>query len=174
MRLSMGVVIVLALLPIALSVAGFYSAHFILSAPEKVDWVPIGAPPGGAVQFVDQTNLVKGDDGKLYLHDGHEWSLESDQSMIAIWEYDESCQPVVFPKGTTDRFQDCRGYSDDYYAILKDGTCWYYTYGGDDEFRYIQFVVEFTVKVVASIVGLAFGVGILVLVGIMGIKIPIK
>jgi hypothetical protein len=174
MRLSIGAVMVLALLPIALSVVGFYSAHFILSAPPRVDWVSLGAPPGGAVEFVDQKNLIRGADGKIYWPDGNGWSLKSDQSMMATWEFDESCPAVVFPKGTVDEFQECYGYSDDYYAILEDGTFWYYTTGGDDEFKNQRFVVEFIVKVIASVVGLAFGVGILAFVGIMGKFMPIK
>jgi hypothetical protein len=172
MRLSMGVVIVLALLPIALSVVGFYSAHFILSAPERVDWVSLGAPPGGAVEFLEQSKLVRGADGKIYWHDGNEWSLKSDEPMMAIREFDKSCPAVVFPKGTVDKFQQCYGYSDDYYAILEDGTFWYYTTGGDDELKTMQYAGEFIVKVIASVVGLTFGVGILALVGIMGRMIP--
>ena len=172
MRLSIGAVIVLALLPIALSVVGFYSAHFILSAPERVDWVSLGAPPGGAVKFLEQSDLVRGADGKIYWHDGNVWSLRSDEPILAIWEYDENCPAVVFPKGTIDKFQQCDGYSDDYYAILEDGTFWYYTTGGDDEFKTMRYVGEFIVKVIASVVGLTFGVGILALVGIMGRLIP--
>jgi hypothetical protein len=172
MRLSVGVVIVLALLPIALSVAGFFSAHFILSAPQRVDWVSLGAPPGGAVAFVEQSNLVRGADGKIYRYNGNEWSLNSDEPIIAIQEIDESCPAVVFPKGIIDTFQQCSGYSEDYYAILEDGTLIYYTTGGNDEYRTMQYVGEFIVKVIASIVGLTFGVGILAVVGIMGRMIP--
>lgn len=174
MRLSVGAVIVLALLPITLSVVGFYAAHFILSAPQRVDWESLGAPPGGAVEFVDQKRLVRGADGKFYWPDSSEWILKSEESIMAIGEIDGSCPAVMLPKGTVDRFQDCRWYSDDYYAILEDGTVWYYTTRGDDNFKSFRYVGEFIVKVIASVVGLAFGVGILAFVGIMGRFIPVK
>ncbi len=168
MRLSIGAVVFLALLPIALSVAGFYSAHIVLSFPERVDWVSLGAPPSGAVEFVDQRSLVRGADGNIYWHDGIEWGLKSVESLTASWEFDGSCPAVVFPKGTVDKFQECYGYSDDYYAILKDGTFWYYTTGEDYEFKNIRYVGEFIVKVLASVVGLALGVGILTFFVIFG------
>jgi hypothetical protein len=174
MRLSMGAVIILALLPITFAVGGFYSAHFILSSPKRVDWVSLGAPPSSAVEFVEQSNLVRGTDGRIYWHNGNAWSLKSDETIIFNWETDEDCPKVVFPKGTIDKVQKCNGYSDDYYVILEDGTLWYYTTGWGDNLRSMQYVGKFIVKVIASVVGLAFGVGIMVLVGIMGRIMPAK
>jgi hypothetical protein len=174
MRLSIGAMIVLALLPLTLSVVGFYSAHFILSAPKRVDWVSLGAPPEGAVEFVDQKSMVRAVDGKLYWPDNNGWSLKSDEALISAWEFDEKCPSVVFPKGTVDEFQECYGYSDDYYAILNDGTLWYYTTGDDNEYRTMQYVGNFIVKVLASIIGLTLGVGIWAIIGLIGRYWPIN
>jgi hypothetical protein len=172
MRLNIGAVIILALLPITFAVGGFYSAHFILSAPKRVEWVSLGAPPSGAVEFVGDNNLVRGADGKIYWHNGNVWILKSDETTVFNWESDEDCPWVVFPKGTIEKVQKCDRYSDDYYAILEDGTLWYYTNGWGDTFRSTQLVGTFIVKVIASVVGLAFGVGIMVLVAIIGRIIP--
>jgi hypothetical protein len=174
MRLSIRVIIVLALLPITLSVVGFYSAHFILNAPKRVDWITLGAPPDGAVEFVDQQRLIRAADGKLYWPDDNGWSLKSSEPLVSAREFDKRCPAVVYPKDTMDEFQECDGYADDYYAILEDGTLWYYTTSGDNEYRDIQYLRDFIIKVLASVVGLTLGVGILAMVGVMGRYTPVK
>ena len=168
MRMSVGMVIVLALLPMALSVVGFYSAHFILSSPERVDWVSLGSPPGGAIEFADQKRLVRGVNGNLYWSDNGEWILKSDEYLMTAMEFDESCPPIVLPSDTVDLFQDCKWFSNEYFAIRQDGTVWYYSSEIDDDLEISRYVLEFIIKVLASVVGLAIGVGIVALVGIMG------
>lgn len=172
MRMSVHTAIVLALLPIALGVAGFFSAHIILSAPERVEWGSIGAPPGGAIEFVDEVGLVRSSDGRLYWVSGDEWILKSDQIRISIRAFDENCPAVVPPNRTIDMFQYCRLDSDEYYAIDEYGMVWFYRADGDGIYRIAQYVEEFIVKVIASVLGLALGVGILALVGIAGRYLP--
>jgi hypothetical protein len=169
MRINVGMVVLLALLPITLSVVSFYSAHFILSAPDRVEWVSLGSPPGGAIEFVDQKRLIRGANGNLYWSNNGEWILKSDELLMETMEFDESCPSIVLPSDTVDLFQDCRWVSNKYYAILKDGTVWYYSSEMEDDFRIAGYVLEFTIKVLASVVGLAIGVGVLAVVGIMGI-----
>ncbi len=165
MRLSYGTVIVLALLPLVLAVVGFYSAHFILNAQQRVEWASLGKHPGFVFEVVDQKNLLRGNDGKIQWHDGDEWILKSDESIITFGEYDESCPTVELPKGTIDMVQDCHGSYDRYYVIRNDGTAWYYY----TEYESTRHFVQLIIKVLASAVGLAIGFGMLVFVGITGI-----
>jgi hypothetical protein len=172
MRMSVQMVIVLAFLPIACAVAGFFSAHFILSAPDKVEWRSLGAPPGGAMEFVDKNGLVRSSNGRFYWVSGNEWYVKSDQVRISVRAFDENCPPVVPPNGTIDLFQYCKLDSDEYYAIDEYGTVWFYRADGDGIVTIAQLVEEFIVKVLASVLGLALGVGILTLVGIAGRFVP--
>ena len=130
MRMSVHTVIVLALLAFALGVARFYSVHIILGAPERVEWVSLGAPPGGAIEFVDEVGLVWSSDGRLFWVSGDEWILQSDHIRISIRAYDENCPAVTPPNGTIDMFQYCRFDLDEYYAIDEYGMVRFYRADG--------------------------------------------
>lgn len=145
---------------IAMAAVGWFAVDLVHIWATRKDWELLGSPPGSAVAFYENTQAVVSTDGQVYLKrsSSEGWELAYRSQLHAAGRQSGYSCPTVWPPGRVVQwYQDCAGYSDNYYAILKDGSVWHYLRRGDDNSRGMIMMWHLISRTGGASVGMAVG-----------------